>query len=481
MDAAWRISMKYYLAIDIGASGGRHILGHMENGLMVTEEIYRFDNGAVRNDGELLWDTDHIFSEILSGLRACKSAGKIPVSVGIDTWGVDYVLTDADGHKIGKSYCYRDDRTDSADQDVYRIISEEDLYLRTGIQKQIFNTIYQLSALKKQAPQDLERAAHFLMIPDYFHFLLTGMYSNEYTNASTTQLVSPVTKTWDDELIEKLGFPISIFHELKMPGSFLGGFTPEVQAQVGFDAQVIIPATHDTGAAVMAVPSVSAHGSYISSGTWSLMGIETKEPVISRESLNANFTNEGGYDYRFRCLKNIMGLWMIQNVRHDTDDRYNWTDLTRMAHEALSFPSRVEVDHRCFLSPVNMTEEIRDYCRRTSQEVPETVGEVASVVYQSLAGDYARTADEIELLSGKKVDTISIVGGGSKSPFLNSLTAVKSGRTVLAGPGEATAIGNLTAQMLHDGIFNDLTAARKCIYDSFGVRRYEPDGAITDQ
>lgn len=472
--------MKYYLAIDIGASGGRHILGHMENDLMVTEEIYRFDNGAVRTEGELLWDTDHIFTEILSGLKACKTAGKIPVSVGIDTWGVDYVLTDADGQKLGKSYCYRDDRTAGADQDVYRIISEEDLYLRTGIQKQIFNTIYQLSALKKQAPQELENAAHFLMIPDYFHFLLTGMYSNEYTNASTTQLVSPVTKTWDEELIRKLGLPLSMFHELKMPGSFLGNFTPAIQAQVGFDARVVIPATHDTGAAVMAVPSVSEHGSYISSGTWSLMGIETVEPVISRESLNANFTNEGGYDYRFRCLKNIMGLWMIQNVRHDTGDRYSWTDLTRMAHEAISFPSRVEVDHSCFLAPDNMTEEIRGYCRRTSQPVPETAGEVSSVVYQSLAGDYARTADEIELLSGKKIDTISIVGGGSKSPFLNSLTAVKSGRTVLAGPGEATAIGNLTAQMLHDSVFSNLTAARKCIYDSFGVRSYAPDGVITD-
>ena len=318
------------------------------------------------------------------------------------------------------------------------------------------------------------------MIPDYFHFLLTGMYSNEYTNASTTQLVSPVTKTWDEELIRKLGLPLSMFHELKMPGSFLGNFTPAIQAQVGFDARVVIPATHDTGAAVMAVPSVSEHGSYISSGTWSLMGIETKEPVISRESLNANFTNEGGYDYRFRCLKNIMGLWMIQNVRHDTGDRYSWTDLTRMAHEAISFPSRVEVDHSCFLAPDNMTEEIRGYCRRTSQPVPETAGEVSSVVYQSLAGDYARTADEIELLSGKKIDTISIVGGGSKSPFLNSLTAIKSGRTVLAGPGEATAIGNLTAQMLHDSVFSNLTAARKCIYDSFGVRSYAPDGVITD-
>ena len=467
--------MNYYLAIDIGASGGRHILGHMENGILITEEIYRFDNGPIKKDGELLWDTQHIFLEILNGLKACKAANKVPVSMGIDTWGVDYVLTDAGGEKIGKSYCYRDARTACIDQEVYRQISEEDLYLRTGIQKQIFNTIYQLAALQKQSPSDLERAEHFLMIPDYFHFLLTGEYSNEYTNASTTQLVSPLTKNWDYDLIRKLGFPPHIFHDLKMPGSFLGKFTDAVSKEVGFSCNVVIPATHDTGSAVMAVPCADENSAYISSGTWSLMGIETKKPIISQDSLHANFTNEGGYDYRFRFLKNIMGLWMIQSVRHETGDRYSWEDLTEMARASITFPSRVEVDHSCFLAPENMTEEIRSYCRRTFQPVPKSVGETASVVYQSLAGDYARTADEIERLTDKKISTICVVGGGSKSPFLNRLTAVKSGRRVLAGPGEATAIGNLTAQLLSAGIFTDLLSARKCIYESFGVMQYEPD------
>ncbi|MBP7349618.1 MAG: rhamnulokinase [Butyrivibrio sp.] len=467
--------MNYYLAIDIGASGGRHILGHMENGLLVTEEIYRFDNGAIKKDGELLWDTQHIFTEILNGLKACAAANKVPVSMGIDTWGVDYVLTDANGEKIGRSYCYRDARTACIDQEVYRQISEEDLYLRTGIQKQIFNTIYQLAALQRQSLSDLEQAKHFLMIPDYFHYLLTGEYSNEYTNASTTQLVSPLTKNWDYDLIKKLGFPPHIFHDLKMPGSFLGKFTDAISKEVGFCCNVVIPATHDTGSAVMAVPCADENSAYISSGTWSLMGIETNVPIISQDSLHANFTNEGGYDYRFRFLKNIMGLWMIQSVRHETGDRYSWEDLTEMARASITFPSRVEVDHSCFLAPENMTEEIRSYCRGTFQPVPKSVGETASVVYQSLAGDYVRTADEMERLTGKKISTICIVGGGSKSPFLNRLTAIKSGRRVLAGPGEATAIGNLTAQLLSAGIFTDLMSARKCIYESFGVMNYEPD------
>lgn len=470
--------MKYYLAIDLGASGGRHILSHIEDGRIVTEEMYRFDNGAAKKDGSLLWDTEKIFNEILNGLRACANAGKIPFSMGIDTWGVDYVLTDAEGKTVGRTYCYRDHRTDGIDAEVYRTVSEGGLYSRTGIQKQIFNTIYQLAALKKNSPEDLERAEHFLMIPDYFHFRLTGKYSNEYTNATTTQLVDPVKKQWDYELIEKLGIKRSIFHELSRPGTVLGSFSDEIRKAVGFSCYVVLPATHDTGSAVMAVPSPDEDSCYISSGTWSLMGIESMTPVISNESHAANFTNEGGYDYRFRALKNIMGLWMIQNVKHDFNDKYGWDDLAKAAYDAMDFPSRVEVDNNCFLSPANMTEAIKDYCRRTSQPVPESIGEIATVVYQSLAGDYARTADEIEKISGRKINTISIVGGGSMNPFLNSITAAKSGRTVLAGPGEATAIGNLLAQMINDGIFRDLSAARKCVYSSFGVKKYEPDGEI---
>ena len=469
---------KYYLAVDLGASGGRHILSHMENGRMVTEEIYRFDNGAAKKDGKLLWDTEHIFAEIMNGLRACESSGKIPVSVGIDTWGVDYVLTDAGGSPVGDNYCYRDHRTDGIDSDVYAMFSENELYARTGIQKQIFNTIYQLSALKKSDPGVLEKASHFLMMPDYFHFRLTGKYSNEYTNATTTQLVDPKTKQWDFELIKKLGIRQQIFHELSRPGTLLGSFSDEIREELGFSSCVVLPATHDTGSAVMAVPSPDDDSCYISSGTWSLMGIESMVPVISNESHAANFTNEGGYDYRFRVLKNIMGLWMIQNVKHEFNDRYGWDDLAKMAYDAMDFPSRVEVDNNCFLSPANMTAAIKDYCRRTSQPVPESVGETAAVVYQSLAGDYARTADEIEKVSGRRMNLISIVGGGSMNPFLNSITAVKSGRTVLAGPGEATAIGNLLSQMIADGVFSDLAGARKCVYDSFGVKKYKPDGEI---
>lgn len=462
----------YYLAIDIGASSGRHILGSIENGKIVLEEIYRFENGMKKVDGHRCWDVTALFNDIKAGIKKCKEIGKIPVSMGIDTWAVDYVLMDKNDNILGKTYGYRDRRTEGMDEEVYQIIPLDELYARTGIQKQMFNTIYQLMAVKIQEPQHMEQAETFLMLPDYFHFLLTGNKVSEYTNATSTQLVNPTTKQWDYELIENLGFKREIFKQLSMPGTIVGTFTEEIEKEVGFSCEVVLPATHDTAAAVMAVPALDKECLYISSGTWSLMGIENKEAICSSESMEKNFTNEGGYDYRFRYLKNIMGLWMIQSVRHELNDTYSFAEICEMAETEKDFKSRVDVNDNCFLAPDNMTKEVESYCERTGQPVPKNLGQLATVVYQSLAESYAQTVEELEAITGKKFESINIVGGGSNASYLNELTAKASGLTVYAGPGEATAIGNLAVQMIKAKEFAGLKEIRKCIYDSFEVKKY---------
>ncbi len=462
----------YYLAVDIGASSGRLILGHLENGKMELEEVWRFENGMVKKDGELCWEFDRLYKEIIAGMKKCKEIGKIPVSMGVDTWGVDFVLLDKDDKVLGNTVGYRDHRTDGMDEEVYKIIPHEKLYARTGIQKAIFNTIYQLMAVKKKHPEYLEQAETLLHVPDYFHYLLTGKKTCEYTEATTGQLVSPTTMDWDYELMDMLGYPRKIFQKLIMPGTVIGGLSEEVRKEVGFDLQVVAPATHDTGSAVLAVPANDDDFIYISSGTWSLMGLERPTADCSMESFRRNLTNEGGYAGRFRYLKNIMGLWMIQSVRHEFGDKYSFAQICDMAEEAKDFPSRVDANADCFLSPDNMTEAVKDFCRRTGQQVPETLGELATVIYTSLAECYAKTAKELEEMTGRTYHRIHVVGGGSNAGYLNELTARATGKEVHAGPGEATAIGNITAQMLEAGEFTSIEEARTVIHESFDVKIY---------
>ena len=464
---------KYYLAVDIGASSGRLILGHLENGKMELEEVHRFENGMVKKDGELCWEFDRLFQEIKNGLKKCKEIGKIPVSMGVDTWGVDFVLMDKDDKVLGNTVGYRDHRNEGMDEEVFKTISLEDLYARTGIQKAIFNTVYQLMAVKTKHPEYLEQAESMLHVPDYFHYLLRGKKTCEYTEATTGQLVNAETKDWDYELIDKLGYPRKMFQKLIMPGTSVGHFTEEVKAEVGFDVEVVAPATHDTGSAVLAVPANDDDFIYISSGTWSLMGIEREKADCSKKSCEMNFTNEGGYAGRFRYLKNIMGLWMIQSVRHEYDDKYGFAEICQMAEEAKDFPSRVDANDECFLSPESMIEEVKDYCRRTGQKVPETLGEIATVIYTSLAECYAKTAKELEELTGRTFSRIHVVGGGSNAGYLNELTARATGKEVHAGPGEATAIGNITAQMLKAEEFKSIEEARTTIHESFGIKVYQ--------
>ena len=462
---------RYYLAVDIGASSGRHMLASMQDGKMQLEEVYRFPNGMDDKNGTLCWDVDRLFTEIKNGLKKCKEIGKIPVSMAIDTWGVDYVLLDQDDRILGDTVGYRDSRTEGMDEKVYEVIPQDELYARTGIQKQIFNTVYQLMAVKESHPEYLEQAESILMIPDYFHFLLTGVKKNEYTNATTGQLVSPKTNDWDYELIEMLGYNPKMFRPVSMPGTVVGEFTEEVQKEVGFNCTVVLPATHDTGSAVLAVPTNDDDAVYISSGTWSLMGIERKEADCSMESMKANFTNEGGYDHRFRYLKNIMGLWMIQSVKKEFTEDLSFAQICEMASKE-TIPSIVDCNDDCFLAPKSMIKAVQDFCSRTGQQVPETVGEISAVIYNSLAKCYGDTVQEIEEITGKKYSTIYVVGGGSNAGYLNELTAKYTGKKVSAGPSEATAIGNVIVQMLHDGVFKDLPEARTCVRESFDVVMY---------
>lgn len=462
----------YYLAIDIGASSGRHILAHMDNGKIQLEEIYRFENGIKEVSGHLCWDLETLFSEIVTGLAKCKTLGKIPASIGIDTWAVDYVLLNQEGKVLGNTYSYRDHRTVGMDQRIAEIISPRELYQRTGIQKQIFNTIYQLMAAKEQEPELMEQAQQLLLIPDYFTYRLTGQKKTEYTNATTTQLVNPTTRNWDYELIEKLGFKKSLFGPITTAGTKVGGLKKEIAERIGFQTNVIQTATHDTASAVLAVPARQSNFIYISSGTWSLMGTEQPYADCSEGSQKANLTNEGGYEYRYRYLKNIMGLWMIQSVRHQWNDAYSFEEICAQAESCKSFPSRIDVNRSVFLAPCSMIKAIQDECLRTGQPVPNSVGEIAAVIYQSLAESYGKTIKELEAMTKKSYDAIYIVGGGSNAKYLNQLTAKATQKTVYSGPAEATAIGNLTVQMIQAGELKNLEEARNVIFNSFDIQQF---------
>ncbi|MBE5950414.1 MAG: rhamnulokinase [Lachnospiraceae bacterium] len=477
---------EYYLAIDIGASSGRHILGHLEDGRLVLEELYRFDNLQVYKNGHDCWDSDNLWQGILDGLKVCKEQGKLPKTVGIDTWGVDFLLLDENDEVIGDAVAYRDGRTGGMDAQVEECVPLKELYQRTGIQKASYNTIYQLMALKKEHPEHLERAENLLFTPDYYHFKLTGKKTCEYTIASTSNLLNARTMDWDEEIINALGFPGKIFGTLSMPGTVVGEFSEEIAKEVGFSATVVLPASHDTGSAFLAIPALDENAVYISSGTWSLLGVENESPITSAESFEQNFTNEGGAWGRYRFLKNIMGLWMIQSIRRELNGvsyiqgkekrmaagrKWSFPDLIEEAKKAEGFTSVVDVDRDCFLAPESMTEAIKEECRRTGQKAPESVGELMQCVYQSLARCYRDAISNLERLTGKRYTSINIVGGGCQDGYLNLLTAQMTGLPVYAGPIEGTAIGNLIVQMVQAGEFENLQSARDIVRESFEITR----------
>ncbi len=453
--------MKYYLAVDIGASSGRHILGHTENGKLVLEEIFRFDNGLVEKDGNLTWDTESLSENVIEGIKKCKEIGKIPETVAIDTWGVDYVLLDENKKEINPTFAYRDSRTDTIPQEIDKIIPRKDLFERTGITSINFNSIYQLYCDKKSGKMD--KAKYFLMIPDYLSYKLTGVMANEYTNATTGGLVSAKTNDWDFELIEMLGFKKELFLPLSKPATKLGGFSDGIEKRVGFNATVIHAPSHDTASAVASCP-IDDKSVYISSGTWSLIGTENKAPVLDFTASQNGFSNEGGVEYRFRFLENIIGMWFFQNIRKNLNKKYTYDEMMLMAKES-KYEKLINPSDNSFLAPDNMVDAVKAYLGDSNLPIAD----VLKSVYLSLANSYDEAVKTIEKYSDKKIENIIIVGGGSKDVYLNELTSKITGKKVLTGLSEGTATGNLLSQIMYTENIN-LDKAREIIKNSFEIK-----------
>ena len=483
--------MKTYLAVDIGASSGRHILGWLEDGKMRLSEVYRFKNGAAQKNGRLCWDADGLQRHVLAGRRACAAHGApegsalagcapealLPESVSIDTWGVDFVLLDENLNRIGDAVAYRDGRTAGVPEKLEAVLPFAELYARTGIQRQVYNTVYQLWSLRQAAPEQLERAAHFLMMPDYLAFTLTGVCANEYTIASTSALLNARERTWDAEILKRIGVPAHIFHPVRMAGEPLGRLTPAVCEAAGFDTLVRLAPSHDTASAFLAVPARDENAVFLSSGTWSLIGVENPEPITTAESRAQNFTSEGGYAYRYRYLKNIMGLWMLQNIRRELGQtRFDFELLAKLAESAADYPGRVDVNDGRFLAPDNMQEAVRVVLRENGFKEKPTAAQTLSCVYHSLAESYAEAVRGLEKITGRAFTSLNIVGGGSQDAYLNQLTADATGLPVYAGPTEGTAIGNIAVQMIAGGALRDVQHARDVIRESFPIRVFTPRG-----
>lgn len=459
-----------FLAVDIGASSGRHVLGWVEDGRIQTQEIHRFPNRLARRNGRLCWNLDGLYEQVVEGLRKCAALGRIPDSMGVDTWAVDFCLLDADGEMLGEAVSYRDGRTAGIQPEVFARIPARELYARTGIQQMDINTICQLAAVQKQDKGLLERASHLLMIPDYLHYRLTGEIKREYTNASTTQLVGAYSRDWDWDIIDAMGLSRRLFGPLSPPGERVGTLRPQLSRELGFDCEVVLPATHDTASAVAATPIADRENAvFISSGTWSLVGMERTAPDCSEASRERNFTNEGGVDGTWRYLKNIMGLWMLQSVRHELGDVYSFEQLSALAQQA-DIDAVIDAQDSRLLAPESMTAVLREMCAETGQQAPVSPGELARVIAQSLAQGYRAAVLQLEEMAGHRVDCLHIVGGGSRDDFLNFLTAQATGRQVYAGPAEATALGNLMVQMLRFGEFPNWASARAAIGRSDEIR-----------
>lgn len=451
--------MTYYLAIDIGASSGRHILSHIENEKLVLEEIYRFDNNLTQSKDGLVWDIDSLFAEVLCGIKKCKEMGKIPKSIAIDTWGVDYVLLDENKKEIKPCYCYRDSRTNAVVDEVESLVPPARLYAKTGIQKQNFNTIYQLYADKKNGR--LQYAKYFLMMPEYLSFKLTGVCKNEYTNATTTGLVNANAKTWDSEIISVLSLPSELFGALNTPSSVVGDLSADVQKAVGFNCAVLFAPSHDTASAVCACP-MQDDDLYISSGTWSLIGTEITQPILSDNARKLNFTNEGGMDYRFRFLKNYMGMWLFQNIRRNLNKSMTYDEMMSLAKNCSEY-KYFDVNDSTLVAPKNMIDAIGKLIGS------DDLGLILNSAYHSLAKSYSEAVAEIEAVTGKRFNAIHIVGGGCQDKYLNALTRDYTGKSVTAGPIEATATGNIVSQIMRDKKIS-LAAARKIVKNSFDIK-----------
>ena len=475
------------LAIDLGASSGRGIVGSFDGKKLTLRENHRFSNDPVITNGRMYWDILRIFHEIKQSITKTVLEKDNVSSIGIDTWGVDYALLDKHGRMLANPTHYRDTRTEGIQEYVNSIIPADQLYARCGIQAINFNTIFQLAADKRDDPETFALAERVLNIPDLLNYFLTGNMANEYTILSTGSFLDAAKRDYALDLLDKLGIPRKIFGEIVQPGYNVGKLLPQVLGETGkTDANVITVASHDTASAVIAVPTQEEDFIYISSGTWSLMGTELKAPLINEQSQKLNLTNEGGAMGTIRFLKNIMGLWLIQESRRQwkrEGNEYSFAQMEAWAKECKPMQCFINPDDASFATPGNMPEKVREFCRRTGQHVPESVGEVVRCIYESLALKYRQTAESIETLMGRKAKVIHVVGGGTKDRFLSQMTADACGVPVAAGPEEATAIGNLMMQAIAAGEVADLKQARQIVADSFELKHYTPsaDRALWDE
>jgi rhamnulokinase len=468
-----------FLAFDLGAESGRGVLGTLDEGVLKLQEIHRFASGPVRVLDSLHWDVLKMQEEIKSALELCaREHGTELDGIGFDTWGVDFALIGRNNTLLGHPYHYRDKLTDGMMEEAFRRVPREEIFQRTGIQFMKLNTLYQLLAMSLMNSPLLEVAETLLMMPDLFNFLFTGRKVSEFTIATTTQFYDPRERNWSKPLLGKLGMPYHILPEIVPAGTEIGPLLPSVREDVGLgEVPVIAPACHDTGSAVAAVPAKGENWMYISSGTWSLLGVETPEPIINDLALKYNFTNEGGVGDTIRFLKNITGLWLIQECRRtweETGESLSYDDTTKIAEEARPLVSLIEPNYEPFLSPGDMPSRIRDFCKETGQPVPETKGALLRCALESLALKYRWGVESLEEILGKNLDVIHIIGGGSQNTLLCQLTADATGRQVVAGPVEATAIGNIMMQALTTGYVASIAEARELIRRSFNVITYEP-------
>lgn len=480
------------IAVDFGASGGRVLAGRVLSNSIELEEVYRFTNGGTRCGRRLLWDVVGLWQETLKGLSvAAKKYGDAIQSIGVDTWGVDYVLLDSLGDFVGPCFHYRDQRTTGIFDRAFRLLPREEIFAETGVQFMEINTAYQLLSMRLENSNLLDVADRFLMMPDLFHWLLSGEICNERTNASTTQLMNAETGEWSKKILEAFLIPPPLFSKPTEPGTKIGTIQASVREWTGLrEADVILPPTHDTAAAIVAIPAeqfapAKPEWCYISSGTWSLMGVEVPRPYINDICMRLNFTNEGGVRGSTRLLKNISGLWVFQQCREQwvrEGRTYDWDHLVESAAKSAPLRSLIDPDHRDFVAPGNMPEAIRNYCKRTGQPVPETDAAVARCSLESLAMRYRLCLGWLEELTGSTKKVIHIVGGGTQNKLLCQMTADVCQRRVIAGPVEATALGNIAMQAIGAGELADVNAARERIRKSDEIAVYEPkNGAMWEE
>ena len=471
-----------YLALDFGAESGRAILGTLEDGRISLEEIHRFPNRQVRVHGHVYWDVLYLFDELKKGLAAAANKGcKKLDGIGVDTWGVDYGLIDANGELLGNPHTYRDPRTEGMLEAAYKTVPKAEIFAATGTQFMAFNTLFQLLSQAKAKSPALENAKTLLFMPDLFNYLLTGKKCAEYTIASTSQMMNAKKRTWSKTLLKKLGIPANILPKIVEPGTLVGPVLPQILAETGLaPVNVYAPGGHDTACAVAAVPAIEGgNWAYLSSGTWSLLGVELDEPDVSKTALANAFTNEGGVGGKIRFLRNCTGLWLLQRTRlrwQQQGDDVSYAEIVKMAVKAedSAFQSIVDTDDPAFGNPIDMPAAIVDYCRRTGQTPPKTKGEFARCILESLAFKYRVIINKINSMQKEPVERLHIVGGGCQNELLCQLAADACGIPVVAGPVEATALGNVLMQAISAGKVKNLAEARKIVAKSVQTKRYEP-------